>query len=357
MEHRMEAATDRLPSVFGVCGAHKLQLDRLYSCLDQSGITRDEIYRECGKRLISDSVGGMNSEVWNLYVILDTVERIAPRGFGFRLGEQTHLSEYGNYYKRLSGCATMWETRRAVRHFHDATMQPNFYQDWIEGGEWHIMFGLPLAPCRGSTVLFEELLAKTKYECEHFLGQEIPIKRIEVPYPAPSHRAHYEDLLSCRVLFQKSALKVVFDEDVLRMPSAVQPVPPKISSNEFAEEPSEELTVGDRVTIAILEQLVLNPGTYPSLMQVADGFGRSTSTIKRWLNEEELNYRELVNLVRHKHVSEYLTFTDFVPKEIAHRLGFTNVHNFRRAFRRWTNMMPGEYRDLMLSQAPVSSIH
>ena len=101
-----------------------------------------------------------------------------------------------------------------------------------------------------------------------------------------------------------------------------------------------------RVSLAILEVMVFHPGRYPSLGKVAEAFGVSTSTVKRWLSEVDLNYRLLVDLVRRDHVAEYLAFTDLAPKEIAFRLGFTNVHNFRRAFRRWMDMTPAQFRHL-----------
>lgn len=339
-----------LPSKLDVNGPNKIDLDLLYDNLEKVGVYRGEIFEACGNRLVDNAVGGIKPDVWNLHVILNAISHIAAPGIGLELGKFSHLTEYGEYYSHLRACGTMDETRKAVKRFHDRSMQPNFYQDQIENGEWRIRFGLPLAPCRGATVLYEELIAKTKYECEHFMGSDIRFKRIELPYAAPMHHAHYEDLVGCRVMFRQPCMTIVYEQSLLERPSLVSEAKPSRRLRDEWDETFHNLSVGDRVAAAILELLVFHPGTYPSLQQVADTFGRSTSTVKRWLSEETLNYRALVDLVRREHVAEYLTFTDIAPKEIAHRLGFTNVHNFRRAFRRWMDMMPGEFRQLMAQE-------
>ncbi|WP_197063627.1 helix-turn-helix domain-containing protein [Novosphingobium malaysiense] len=335
----------------GGYGPYKIDLERLFKNLENVGVCREDIHSECQGRLIEEPVCGIKPEIWNLHVILNSVAGMAAPGIGLKLGKSSYLTEYGSYYQRLRGCETMEDTRKAVKHFHDLSMQPHFYQDRVEQGEWQIKFGLPLAPGPGATVLFEELIAKTKYECEHFLGTDISFKRIELPYQEPAHRSEYEDLLGCRVIFGRPCMMIVFSQDVLDRPSAVRSPRRAALADEDWDAALMGMSLGDRVAAAILEQLVFQPGTYPSLQQVADTFGRSTSTVKRWLSEETLNYRALVDLVRREHVAEYLTFTDIAPKEIAHRLGFTNVHNFRRAFRRWMDMMPGEFRRLMAQES------
>jgi AraC-like DNA-binding protein len=48
--------------------------------------------------------------------------------------------------------------------------------------------------------------------------------------------------------------------------------------------------------------------------------------------------------VRHTLAIEHLKSGRFGMDEIAYRLGYTDLANFRRAFKRWESMPPSEYR-------------
>jgi AraC-like DNA-binding protein len=54
--------------------------------------------------------------------------------------------------------------------------------------------------------------------------------------------------------------------------------------------------------------------------------------------------RRLVERIRESIAVEYLTTTRKPLSEIAYALGYDDLSNFRRAFKRWTGKAPGEYR-------------
>ncbi len=323
------------------------EIGRLLDNLEQVGISREEV-RKAQRTCNSQPRGHpISTEAWELLTLLEAVRKIAPPDIGLRMGQLLHMTEYGSYYSRFNECRTMGEARLAVRQFSDAARQAYFYREEIDSAEWIVDFALPIPMSKGAHVLIDNLIARSKFEIEHLLGQPIRFRRIEVPFPEPRHKSVYESMFDCRIAFDKRRARVVLDSDYLALPCAIgrQSSGAAISPTEEEQACGEPgLNTSERVSLAILETLIFDPGSYPSLKQVAGAFRVSTSTVKRWLSECELTYRLLVDLVRREHVAEYLAFTDLAPKEIAFRLGFTNVHNFRRAFRRWIDMTPAQFR-------------
>lgn len=68
-------------------------------------------------------------------------------------------------------------------------------------------------------------------------------------------------------------------------------------------------------------------------------------TLHRRLVDEGTSYRELVEAVRHTLAVEHLKSARFSVNEVAFRLGYTDIANFRRAFKRWEGVPPSTYRE------------
>jgi AraC-like DNA-binding protein len=65
--------------------------------------------------------------------------------------------------------------------------------------------------------------------------------------------------------------------------------------------------------------------------------------LHRRLLDEGTSYRQLLEEVRHTLAIEHLKAGRFSFEEIAFVLGYTDLANFRRAFRRWEKQSPSEY--------------
>jgi AraC-like DNA-binding protein len=72
----------------------------------------------------------------------------------------------------------------------------------------------------------------------------------------------------------------------------------------------------------------------------------SQQTLRRRLIEEEnCGFQEIKDKLRHDVAAHLLTKSRLTLEEIALSLGFSELSTFHRAFRRWTGLSPGEFRD------------
>ena len=81
----------------------------------------------------------------------------------------------------------------------------------------------------------------------------------------------------------------------------------------------------------------------PSLNVTARLFHLTPRTLHRRLLDEGSSFKEILEQVRHLAV-EYLKAGHLSIEEIAYTLGYTDMANFRRAFKRWEAMPPSRYR-------------
>lgn len=107
---------------------------------------------------------------------------------------------------------------------------------------------------------------------------------------------------------------------------------------------------GDLITMMLRESenLQLN------LDDVARSMSITARTINRYLAKEDLSFREISQRVRFERACELLDLGELNVSQIALGLGFNDVANFSRAFRRYKGVSPTGY---LASRAALHRSH
>jgi len=87
----------------------------------------------------------------------------------------------------------------------------------------------------------------------------------------------------------------------------------------------------------------------PSLEQFANMADMSVRTLQRKIATEGSKFSTIINQWRFKKAIELLSNPKVLVKDVYKQLGYSDVSNFERAFRRWTNTTPGKYRNSLSS--------
>ncbi len=154
----------------------------------------------------------------------------------------------------------------------------------------------------------------------------------------------YSAIFKCPVLFDQDCLGLYFDLDTMREPLAG-------ASRELAQ-------YNDQIALGYLEKLnredIVNrvraqivsglSGASLSRASIAASLNMSASTLQTRLARAGLSYQRLLNETRHELAKGYIEQSRLSVTEIAFMLGFADLSNFIRAFRRWTGKSPTEYR-------------
>jgi len=100
----------------------------------------------------------------------------------------------------------------------------------------------------------------------------------------------------------------------------------------------------DRVSRLIDAALDSPAARHPSLSEVAGRLCMSTRTLKRRLRDSGVRYRQLLDEARLRRAARLLGATRLPLDAIADSVGYSSGANLSRAFRRWTGITPGSFR-------------
>jgi AraC-like DNA-binding protein len=100
----------------------------------------------------------------------------------------------------------------------------------------------------------------------------------------------------------------------------------------------------DSMVNDIQQILVSCAGDYPDIEMLASAFNISSRTLRRQLANLGTSYQKILNKVRCQLSIEYLTRTQISIEDISNLIGFSDVTNFRHAFKKWVGKTPSFYR-------------
>ena len=89
----------------------------------------------------------------------------------------------------------------------------------------------------------------------------------------------------------------------------------------------------------------------PNIELIAKKLQMPSWTLRRKLTAQGTQFRQLVNQTRFELASSYIRDTDLTFGEISWLLGFSSAEAFQRAFKRWSQQTPGEFRRSALKQS------
>jgi AraC-like DNA-binding protein len=95
----------------------------------------------------------------------------------------------------------------------------------------------------------------------------------------------------------------------------------------------------------------------PEMATAARALGLSARSLRRRLDEEGTSYRELTQSALHESACSLLRNPALTLQSVAYELGFADATAFHRAFRRWANLTPIEYRTAYLGASHVDAGH
>jgi AraC-like DNA-binding protein len=144
--------------------------------------------------------------------------------------------------------------------------------------------------------------------------------------------------------FGQPAHRLLFDASILELPLVTaDPVAMELARAQCDRELAalvEKAGLAGRVRAA----LSTSPEGFRSVEEVARQVHLSTRTLKRKLAAEGTSFTHVLEDVRRQRALLLLDDRDLGVAEIAARLGYSDVANFTRAFRRWTGTTPAALR-------------
>jgi AraC-like DNA-binding protein len=175
------------------------------------------------------------------------------------------------------------------------------------------------------------------------LGREVTDSTVHVMFDKPGYHARFRHMPP-RVRFAQAANALVFDASLLKAPL----VSADHTSLRLAREQCERMLGSIHSNSPFTDRargLVLRSGGgLRSLEELAASVQVSPRTLRRRLAREGGSYSTVLDEERRARALILVRSPELSVKDVAQRLGYANVPNFTRAFKRWTGQAPGTFR-------------
>lgn len=169
--------------------------------------------------------------------------------------------------------------------------------------------------------------------------------RVEFEHSACGDLNTYREIFNCPVLFNRPDNRLVFSPNLLELPVRTADIRLFQALEVFLEQ-RRAMRIGPSDLLnRLLRQVAdsLSSGC-PSIEYIAATMNMGVRTLQRRLAEHDLDFSHLVEAVRRSLAKNYVSRSNHSITEIAFLLGYTEASSFSRAFRRWMQLTPQQYR-------------
>lgn len=287
------------------------------------------------------------------YLLCDKIAaQIADPGFALHYGSLLHLGAHGVLGSALMSCRTLSDAAEFLVRHNPLRMMGSHIKFSIEGDNAILTMTdgieLPSTP----DFLPQVFLMAVTNGVSELLGMELDGCHIEFAFEPLMPRRIYEQCVGLPVIFGTSENRFVGPRDAMALPLAA-------SENEFADifvRHCGKLLINQEQALSYTErvrQTLLNRrNRFSDECGVAQSLNVSARTLRRRLSDEGTSFQKIQDQLRNDMARACLSQTQMPIAEIGLLLGFEDVANFRRAFRRWNECSPQDFRE---AREPFSS--
>lgn len=330
------------PPVFTQIQTHYVK--ELLALLVEQGVGEQQIAAQLQlspERIIAAATGeGIDSDILRRVIALSGDAQL-----GLRLGARTNLLSMGVYGLALMNCATLQDALKLLLRYHGSIL-PKLTMTLIarEGGAELVIDSD--AYTRAEKCFFCELMfAAVLTHGELLSNQQMGGVLVEFDYLPATNLHLYEQNLGSHVRFNAERSVLFMSSERLAAPiSTANPI-----AGEFFLRECDRLFAPDsgqgRLSEKVQQLLLQSSSSFPTAAEMAKQLHMSERTLQRRLGLEGARYQPLLDEVRYRLAREYLLGTELPVVAVAELLGFSDAANFRRSFKRWSQLTPAQLRD------------
>lgn len=191
--------------------------------------------------------------------------------------------------------------------------------------------------------LLEAVVLSIKNVLDSISSGACAVSEVSFSFATPNYAPLARALFRCEVKYGRTW-------SGFALPAHVMGVPLKAADPEafrqaalICQRELDKLTADESLAARVRRALLESQNGFPSLEVVARQLHLVPRTLHRRLVDEGTSYRELLEDVRHSLAIEHVKSGRFTFEQIAYTLGYSDLANFRRAFKRWESVAPSEY--------------
>lgn len=275
------------------------------------------------------------------------IQQCGEPGLGLLMGRCSRMSQLGLAGVTAAQAPTVREAARAMIRFEPLYAanyrgQSSLHED--KHGAWLRFYSISPYNAYNRFVV-DSVLASWAQQLNRLAQQPVSVEKVQIEFSAPVYAAQYAELFACPVEFASEHNQLRLNQQTLNLRNPEHCPGTWRHLLEICEGELQQLTRTRNLRERITQLLgPLLHGREPDLAEVAARLQLPTWTLRRKLAEEGTQFRTILNDTRRDLAMAYIRDTELAFGEIAYLLGFASAEAFQRAFKRWIQLTPGEYR-------------
>lgn len=279
--------------------------------------------------------------------IIANINRLSRSpSLAFSLGEHLTLGDLGILGYSAMSCS---DTDQAIRLWH--RYNPVFFGNLIEMafeqvGNKLLLSYLPYADIRADLLQFliEEKIAYDM-ALQRLVGiDKFPVEHLMLTYPQPAHLSCYTRLMDCPIEFSAARSTMRLWDHATAIPLRGHDAETHEHCFRLLDDVFNSVNAGSTISHKVRAILHDHLRTPLGIDAVAERLHCTARTLNRRLEKEALNFTDISIATRLEAIRNLLATTTLEGKEIAVRVGFSDVRSLRRFFRTHTDKTLQQFR-------------
>ncbi len=286
----------------------------------------------------------MRLQIWET-VLRRTVELTGDKAIGLHYGKHVNITSLGTLGFAVMSCNNLEEVLRLVIRYHPILNTEISCELFHEPKSTILRANLKNNHYAQRHVIFESTFSTIIALGEYLLNRPLFDVELHLNYPPPDYQDSYKQIFSMPVLFNQDHCQLVVNKNSL-LKTKIKTANPsgRVVFKQQCELMLRKLNTKQNTTSKVQSLLMHSSGHFPDINLIARELYMSERTLRRRLKDENTSFRQVFDQVRNVLACEYLSTTQITVSEIANLLGYTECVNFRRAFVRWNEQTPNQYR-------------
>ena len=313
----------------------------------ERGCAPEQLFNNTGMSLDTLGSPGLRiDEVHADQIIANALEATDDPSLGLTVGQQLNLGAHAVVGQTFLACANLLEVMDTLVRYGPLLTGRQAQIDHYKDPEAS-RIGLTLSltsPSPSIRFSYEAVFSAAQKTLSDLLQTPAVDVEVSFPYDAPQDKTAFTEIFGNNVRFNAQRATLTIPGALTKAPlSTSNPTLRALYDAECARllaDLSDNASCTER-TLAALDKL---EGQYPGLDQMASMLNLSTRTYRRRLHDECTSFQVLLDSTRCKHATQLLRHSGLSVDQVAQRLCFNDVSNFRRAFIQWTGASPSQWR-------------
>lgn len=334
--------------------SHGFAISMLYPLRKAFAIKGIDVERFCRKvgfdlNRLHNPEERITEDEW-IHLIYEAATYTQDEHFGLHQGALTEVADLGILGYVMMHSANVEEALTAYRRYHDILCS-GYNLDWQVEGDEVCLHLLPLHVGTVSRHCMEDMASAIYHLLVRITCRPLQISALAFQHAPPLDLSPYVEVFGCLPHFSTTHNVLRMSKELLAYPILYADARLRGTFEPMAEAIKDKLLQGKVFTDKIYHYMITClPRSFPDLQETARSFGISTRSLQAKLKEEQTSYQEVAAQVRKEIASNYLRKREHSIAEIAYLLHFSEPSSFTMAFKRWTGVTPGQYREQVLHE-------